>query len=243
MYPKRKILALIILGMFICKLNAQNRRSASNTTTKSRPAQKATTKEVEKPIEIKPEEVKKPKKYTSDISNWGIQIELGVLPVKSINTQTLNCYQGSLGLNYKLFSKFYMGIFGQTLMYHQNIDVASIDYKIIDLSSVEYNSVGLRLLFKLPMGKFSFQPQVDGSYNLFVAKAIDYEQDNKAFLDYQYLSICPKLNFGFNLTESTCISLFGGYNMQINAIKGKTIEEFNPSNYTGGLNLTVQIPN
>jgi hypothetical protein len=53
--------------------------------------------------------------------------------------------------------------------------------------------------------------------------------------------VTPKLNLGFNITESTMIGLFGGYNMQLTALKGKKLDEFNPNSMTGGITMSVQI--
>jgi TonB dependent receptor len=244
----RLILLLFIIHVTLfTSLSAQNRRSSSSTKA-SVPASKPTSpeKNTKPTLQVKSKEVpvdppKPSKNIASNYSKLGIQLEAGMLPIQSLNSATINSYNGSLGLNYNLFSNFHIGLFGQSLLYHQNLDVANIDNKIIDLSSIEYNSVGLRLLYKIPLGKFSITPQLDASYDFFISKAIDFGQDKKAFLDYRYLTLTPKLNLGFNITESTMLGIFGGYNYQLTAIKGKQLEEFNPTGVTGGVMMQVQI--
>jgi hypothetical protein len=236
---KLTLLILLIHCSIFTELSAQNRRSSTPTPTKTVRAAKPSAKL--QPVQVPVDTPKPFIRSISGTSRWGIQIELGALPVQSLNSSTLNSYCGSLGLNYNLFSKFHIGLFGQTLLYHQNIDVANIDNKIIDLSSIEYNSVGLRLIYKLPIGKLSVCPQVDAAYNFFISKAIDFSEDKKAFLDYRYVTVTPKLNLGFNITESTTLGLFGGYNYQLTAIKGKKLEEFNPTGIMGGMTMNIQI--
>ena len=172
---------------------------------------------------------------------WSIYIEAGAVPIASLNSKTILSYQGQLGLEYNLFSKFQLGLFGQTLLYHQNTDIANIDNKIIELSSIEYNTLGLTTGYRLQLNKIVVCPRLDLGYNLFLAKSIDYPTDKTNFLDYRYLSLTPKVNLGYQLTDGFMLGFNLGYNQQMTALKGTKREEFNPNNYVVGLFGSVWI--
>jgi hypothetical protein len=164
-----------------------------------------------------------------------MRLELGILPISSINSKTIPSFQGLLGMDYRVADNFHLGIFGQNSLYHQNTDIANIDDKIIELSSIEYNSFGLSPSYKIKTTKFIIIPRIDLSYNIFVAKSIGFTDDKTAFLDYRYLSINPKINFGYLINDGIAIGLNLGYNNQISAFKGKKLEEFNPNTVNGGI--------
>ena len=90
---------------------------------------------------------------TSQFSRLSIYLENNIKPVASQNTKTILCYQGQLALEYNLFSKFQIGIFGQTLLYTGNYELANIDNKIIELSSIEYNTCGIATGYKFQLKK------------------------------------------------------------------------------------------
>lgn len=168
-------------------------------------------------------------------SKLSINLETGIIPIQSQNTNTILSYQGQLALEYNLFSKVQVGIFGQTLLYHQNSEIANIDNKIIDLSSIEYNTLGISTGYKTKINKLVIYPKIDFGYNLFLTKSLDFPTDKKEFLDYRYFSITPKLNLGYAITDGFTLGLNFGYNKQLLALKGKLLEEFNPSSFTAGI--------
>lgn len=178
------------------------------------------------------EKEKKPK--------WSIYLETGITPIFSQNSKTIFCYQGQLELEYNLFSKFQMGLFGQTLLYHQNTDIANIENKVIELSSIEYNTLGFSTGYKTQINKFIVYPKLDFGYNFFIAKSIDFPTDKTNFIDYRYFSIRPKVNLGYQFTEGFNLGLNISYNQQIIALKGNKLIEFDPSSYAVG--FYVQIP-
>ena len=164
-----------------------------------------------------------------------IELEIGMTPIKSEGTETLNCYQGQLGLSYRLFSQWRTGLYGQTLHYYQNTNITNIDDKIIELGSIDYYTMGLYMAYTLSFKKIAMAPKLDFGYNIFTAKALDYNLDNTSFLDYRYLSITPKLGLDYQFSENFALGFFGGYNLQLTALKGKKIEAFDPSSYVVGL--------
>lgn len=168
-------------------------------------------------------------------SKLSIYLETGIIPIQSQNTETINCYQGQLGLEYNLIKNIHVGIFGQNILYHQNTEIANIDSKIIDLSSIEYNTLGISTGYKTKIKKIVIYPKLDFGYSFFLAKSLDFPTDKTEFLDYRYFSITPKLNFGYAITDGFTLGLNFGYNKQVFAFKGQLVEEFNPNSFTAGL--------
>ena len=170
-----------------------------------------------------------------------IELEIGMTPVHSQGMETLNCYQGQLGLSYRLFSQWRTGLYGQTLHYYQNTNITNIDDKIIELGSIDYYTMGLYMAYTLSFKKIAMAPKLDFGYNIFTAKALDYNLDNTSFLDYRYLSITPKLGLDYQFSENFALGFFGGYNLQLTALKGKKIEAFDPSSYVVGLGARLGV--
>jgi hypothetical protein len=170
-----------------------------------------------------------------------IEIETGLTGINSQGSETLICYQGQLGLSYRLFSQFRTGIYGQTLQYYQNLNIANIDNKIIELGSIDYYTMGLFLAYRIPLKKIGITPKLDLGYNIFNAKALDYDIDNKSFLDYRYLSVTPKISLDYQCTPNFALGIFGGYNLQLTALKGQKIETFDPNNYIFGLGARIGV--
>lgn len=171
-------------------------------------------------------------------SNWSMGIELGVLPTKSQGSNDILSPIGQLEMAYKFGGKVRLCLIGQTMFYHQNNDLASIDGKIMDLSSTEYNGIGLGLGYLLRFGKLEIMPKMDVLYSIFLAKATDYNTTNsKNFIDNRYLSLNPKLYFGFRLNNSLTVGLNGGYNNQIIALKGQKYQSFDPNGLNGSFFL------
>jgi hypothetical protein len=169
-------------------------------------------------------------------SNWSMGIECGVLPTKSKGSNDILSPIGQLEMAYNFGGKVRLSLIGQTMFYHQNNDLASIDGKIMDLSSTEYNSIGLGLGYLLRFGKLEIMPKIDVLYNMFLAKAIDYNTTNsKNFIDNRYVSLNPKLYFGFRLNNSLTVGLNGGFNNQIIALKGQKYQSFDPNGINGSL--------
>ena len=221
-----KFILILILG--IVSLSAQNRKSE----TASKVVEKTKLKEVKDNSTIS---------STNDISKWTIHLQPGVIPVSSVNSNTIYCYQGQLGIDVNLTKELIIGVFGQTMTYYQNLDASSIDNKIIEMTSIEYNSVGLTLGYIIPINKLYFLPQISASYDLFLAKAIDFNLDKTAFLDYRYISINPKLNIGYQATYNFSIGIYGGYNSQITATKGSKTLAFDPNAWNAGLMARIKI--
>ena len=217
------------LGITLNKLTAQEGSKGKKKAESSESSTSST------------EEKKKAVAMDSDNSKWIINIEVGLQPIYSVNSKTIPSFQGNLGLEYKVTPSMTLGLFGQSLIYHQNLDVANIDAKIIDLSSAEYNSLGLRATYTKSFGKVSIIPQLDLSYNFFLCKAIDYAIDKKSFLDYRYMSLTPKINFGYNFSETFMLGVYGGYNAQITALKGSKIDAFDPNAFIGGLVTRINV--
>lgn len=170
-----------------------------------------------------------------------IELEIGVTAVKSRGTETLNCYQGQLGLSYRLFSQWRTGLYGQTLHYYQNTNIANIGDKIIELGSIDYYTVGLFMAYTLSLKKIGLTPKLDFGYNIFNAKALDYDLDNTSFLDYRYLSVTPKLGIDYQFSENFALGFFGGFNLQLSALKGQKIEAFDPSSFVMGLGTRIGV--
>ena len=170
-----------------------------------------------------------------------IEIEIGMSPVKSEGTESLNCYQGQLGLSYRIFSQWRPGLYGQTLHYYQNTNIANIDDKIIELGSIDYYTMGLFMAYTLSFRKIGITPKLDMGYNIFNAKALDYDLDNTSFLDYRYLSITPKLGLDYQFSENFALGFFGGYNLQLTALKGQKLEAFDPSSYVVGIGARLGV--
>ena len=224
----RLILFLVVFAeVVLSDLSAQNRQTAKPLSALSRVD--SAVSERKKDEEILKKKVEQSRLYQTSASRWNMSIETGMIPVASENYQTLNFYQGLLSLGYKLFSELELGLFGQTLFYYQNIEASQLDNKIIDMGSMDYQTFGLSLAYDLPIKKLWMSPKLDLGYNIWNAKAIDYAQDNKAFLDYRYLSVCPKLRPGYYFNESLSPKIYGGYNMQLTALKGIKTEGFNPN--------------
>jgi hypothetical protein len=181
------------------------------------------------------------KKINDTPPRLSIYLQYNIIPIASQNTQTINCLQGQLGIDYKLFKNIQVGIFGQTILYHQNTDLANIDNKIIELSSIEYNTLGISTGYKTEINKFILYPKIDFGYSFFIAKSLDFPTDKTEFLDYRYLSITPKINFGYAITNGFTLGLNFGYNKQLLAFKGRIIDEFNPSSVNGGIFAIISI--
>ena len=178
---------------------------------------------------------------TNEFTNFSIYLETNLLPIKSINNKTQFCYQGLLAINYNLKNKIQVGIFGQTLLYTGNYELANIDNKIIELSSIEYNTCGITVGYKFQIDKIILNPKLDFSYNFFLAKSLDYSTDKTEFLDYRYLSMTPRFNIGYAITKGFTLGLNFGDNYQINALKGKKLDEFNPNSVWGGIFAEIPI--
>ena len=178
---------------------------------------------------------------TNQFSKFSIYLETGIIPIKSQNTTTQICYQGQLALIYNTKSKIQIGIFGQTLFYTGNNEIANIDNKIIELSSIEYNTCGITTGYKFQFNKIILNPKLDFSYNFFLAKSLDFPTDKNEFLDYRYLSINPKINLGYQITNGFTLGFNFGYNYQMTALKGKKLEEFNSNTIQGGIFAEIPI--
>ena len=178
---------------------------------------------------------------TSQFSRLSIYLETNIKPVASLNTKTILCYQGQLAIEYNLFSKFQIGIFGQTLLYTGNYEIANIANKIIELSSIEYNTCGITTGYKFQLNKIILNPKLDIGYNYFLVKSLDFPKDRNEFLDYRYLSITPKINLGFSISDGLTLGLNFGYYTQVTALKGSKLEEFNPNGIQGGIFAIVPI--
>lgn len=176
-----------------------------------------------------------------NLSRLSILLEVGFLPVHSENTPTLSCYQGQLGLACRVFPKFHVGLFGQTLFYYQNLEISSIDDKIIEMGSVDYYTFGLFLSYRLGSKKLILEPKLDIGYSIFNAKSVDYELDPSSFLDYRYLSLAPKLNLHYRVSESFSLGIYGGYNLQLTALKGEKTKAFDPSSYVVGFGARISV--
>ena len=181
------------------------------------------------------------KKSKDTIPKFSIYLETNAIPIKSQNSTTQICYQGQLAIIYNIKSNIQIGIFGQTLLYTGNYDIANIDNKIIELSSIEYNTCGLTTGYKFQFNKIIFNPKLDFGYNFFLAKSLDFPADKNEFLDYRYLSLTPKINLGYQITDGFTLGFNFGYNYQMNALKGKKIEEFNPNTLQGGIFAEIPI--
>ena len=181
------------------------------------------------------------KKSKDTLPKFSIYLETGIIPIKSQNTTTQICYQGQLALIYNIKSKIQIGIFGQTLLYTGNYEIANIDNKIVELSSIEYYTCGITTGYNFQFNKFILNPKLDFGYNFFLAKNLDFPNDKNEFLDYRYLSITPKLNLGYAITDGFTLGFNFGYNYQMNALKGKKIEEFNPNTLQGGIFAEIPI--
>ena len=177
----------------------------------------------------------------SSFSKLNLILETGIQSVQSINSHSILCYQGQLELGFGLSNSLTIGVFGNTLFYYQNLDLSNIEGKIIDMSSIEYNTVGVSISYIFNLKKFEIVPKLDIGYNFLNAKAIDFNIDNAAFIDYRYLSLTPKLNFRYKLSDAFSIGLFGGYSNQVIALKGSKTEIFNPSSISIGLNTRILI--
>lgn len=173
---------------------------------------------------------------------FSIHLESGVLAVHSENSPSLHCYTGQLGMAYSLSTKLHLGIFGQTLLYHQNLDLVNISNKIIDMGSVDYTSFGLFISYYFKIKKIRLEPKLDLGYNIFNAKGIDYDLDPSSFLDYRYVSAIPKLHLHYQVSESFSLGVFGGYNIQLAALKGEKTRAFDPNGYTIGVSARIYIP-
>lgn len=169
------------------------------------------------------------------LPKWSINLETNITPINSINSTTQFCYQGQLGIEFRLIKNIQIGILGQTLLYTGNYEIANIDNKIIDLSSIEYNTLGITTGYKAKLNKIIIYPKLDIGYNFFDAKSLDFPTDKKDFLDYRYLSVTPKINLGFAISEHTTLGINLGYNKQVLAFKGITLEEFNPNSVICGV--------
>jgi hypothetical protein len=172
---------------------------------------------------------------TNNLPKFNIHLETGVIPIKSLNNKTQYTFQGLLAINYKIIPKIHLGLFAQTLLYTGNFEIANIDNKIIELSNIEYNSVGITLDYFFNLKKVILMAKIDLSYNFFLANGLDFPINKKDFLDYRYFTLTPKLNIGYKFSNSFIIGLNFGYNYQLLAIKGKKLEEFNPNSFQTGI--------
>ena len=178
---------------------------------------------------------------TNQFSKFSIYLETNTIPIQSQNATTQICYQGQLAILYNIKSKIQIGIFGQTLLYTGNYEIANIDNKIIELSSIEYNTCGITTDYKFQFNKIILNPKLDFGYNLFIAKSLDFPTDKNEFLDYRYLSITPKINLGYQITDGFILGFNFGYNYQMTTLKGKKIEEFNTNTIQGGIFAEIPI--
>jgi len=181
------------------------------------------------------------KNLVNTTPKFSVNLETNITPISSINSTTQYCYQGQLGIEYRLIKNIQVGIFGQTLLYTGNTEIANIDNKIIELSSIEYNTLGITIGYKAKINRIIIYPKIDIGYNLFLAKSLDFPTDKKDFLDYRYLSITPKLNLGYSISEHTTLGINLGYNRQILVFKGQKLEEFNPNSMIGGVFCNIGI--
>ena len=221
-----KVLLILMFSMCLCgNISTQNRENPKNKYNQANLKSKSKADKLE----------------TEKLPHWSMRLEMGILPISSINSKTIASFQGLLGMDYRLVNNFHIGIFGQNTLYHQNNDIANIDDKIIELSSIEYNSLGISPSYKFKTSKIIITPRIEFSYNIFVAKSIGFTDDKTAFLDYRYLSINPKINFGYAITDGVSLGLHLGFNRQISALKGKFLEEFNPNSINGGIFCEFQI--
>ena len=215
-----KVLLILMFSMCLCgNISTQNRENLKNKYNQANLKSKSKADKLE----------------TEKRPHWSMRLEMGILPISSINSKTIASFQGLLGMDYKLYKQFQIGVFGQNTLYHQNTDIANIDDKIIELSSIEYNSFGLSPSYKIKTSRFILIPRIDMSYNIFVAKSIGFTDDKTAFLDYRYLSINPKINFGYLINDGIVLGINLGYNRQISALKGKFLNEFNPNAVNDGI--------
>jgi hypothetical protein len=171
----------------------------------------------------------------NSLSKWSLSAEMGVCPVKSTISETIYSVIGQMGVQYNYKHFVMIGAYGSTMFYHKNNDVPVIDTKIIDMNSIEYNTIGLSLGLRFRKWNLEVQPKLDVGYAFFVAKAVDYGVDRKSFLDYRYLTLNPKLYFGYCITPFTTLGLNVGYMTQKEVYKGKIISEFNPNGFNGSL--------
>ena len=181
------------------------------------------------------------KKSKDTLPKFSIYLETGIIPIKSQNTTTQICYQGQLALIYNIKSKIQIGIFGQTLLYTGNYEIANIDNKIVELSSIEYYTCGITTGYNFQFNKFILNPKLDFGYNFFLAKSLDFPTDKNEFIDYRYLSITPKINLGYQITNGFTFGFNFGYNYQMTALKGKKLEEFNSNTIQGGIFAEIPI--
>ena len=70
---------------------------------------------------------------------------------------------------------------------------------------------------------------------------MDYNLDNTSFLDYRYLSITTKIGIYYKFSENFALGFFGGYNLQLTALKGQKIETFDPSSFVVGLGAKIGV--
>jgi outer membrane protein assembly factor BamA len=89
------------------------------------------------------------------------------------------------------------------------------------MGSIDYHTFGLFLSYRIGNKKVILEPKLDLGYSIFNAKSVDYDLDNTSFLDYRYLSLAPKLNLHYKLSESFSLGIYGGYNFQLTALKGE----------------------
>lgn len=176
-----------------------------------------------------------------NLPKFNIYLETGVIPIKSLNNKTQYSFQGLLALNYRIIPNIHLGFFAQTILYTGNFEIANIDNKIIELSNIEYNSCGITFDYFLNLKKVILMAKIDFGYNFFLANGLDFPINKKDFLDYRYITLAPKFNFGYKFTNSFIIGINIGYNYQILAIKGKKLEEFNPNSFQTGIFTTFLI--
>lgn len=171
----------------------------------------------------------------SSLSKFSMNVEAGMLPIKSTGTTSVNSLAGQLGINYNFWHFIMLGVYGRTIFYHGSTDVTSVDDKIIDLSSIEYNTIGASLGLRFRKYGIEIMPKLDVGYDLLVGRATDFPTNNKAFIDFRYWSLNPKLYIGYAFTPFMTIGANVGYHSQVSEIKGHKIAEFNPNAVNGAV--------
>lgn len=146
---------------------------------------------------------------------------------------------GGISFDYYVAKRLYTGIFYNTMTDISNSkSLYVIDEKVIDLSTSTFSNYGVEMGYRLLNdGKINIIPELRFGYGQYRANSANFGiNNNKNTLNIYMLTLCPKVNFAYSLTNWFDIGMSGGYLIPIYTSRS-SFKEYDLQNINVGLFL------
>lgn len=176
-------------------------------------------------------------------NKFAVSLESNFMQVSSNLNFKRAGLNGSLGLDYYLTNRFYAGLFYSKM---RDISKANtlyvIDQKVIDISTSEFSNYGIEAGYRLFHDeRLNIIPELRFGYGVYKANSANFGiNSTKNTLNIDMLTLCPRVNFLYSLTNFIDLGLTGGYLFPIYTNRS-SFNEYNLQNINVGIQMKVYL--